>query len=66
MDDRTFDSIRMMPREDLESFVLRAAVHLRESRKELESGRLFSALLMGFVLGAVVAAVGFVAGSSLG
>lgn len=66
MDDKIFESIRLLSRDDLEACLLRAAVHIREGRKEMESGRLFAALLIGFLLGAVIASAGFVAGSSLG
>lgn len=65
MEERAFTAIRPLPREELESFALRAAWHVRESRKELESLRFFSALLVGFVLGALVAAAGILIGASL-
>lgn len=66
MEERSFETIRLLPRRDLEAFALRAAVHLRETRHEVESSRFFSAVLMGFLLGAIVASAAFLIGSSLG
>ena len=65
MEERAFTAIRLLQREELESFALRAAFQVRESRKELDSRRFFSTLLVGFVLGALVAAAGFLIGASL-
>jgi pilus assembly protein TadC len=65
MEERAFTAIRLLSREELESFALRAAFHVGESRKELESRHFFFALLVGFVLGASVAAAGFLMGASL-
>ena len=65
MEEKAFMAIRLLPREELESFAVRAALHMRESHKELESGRFFSVLLAGFALGALVAAAGFLIGASL-
>jgi hypothetical protein len=66
MDERAFETIRLLPRRDLEAFALRAAVHLREAHKEAETSRFFSAVLMGFLTGALVASAAFLIGSSLG
>lgn len=66
MNDTAFDVIRQLPRSELEAFALRAAHHIRSGRREIEAGHYFSAVLMGFLLGAVVAAAGFLAGASLG
>lgn len=66
MEERAYETIRRLPRQDLEAFALRAAVHVRDTRREIESGRLFSASLTGFVLGALVASVAFLFGYSLG
>lgn len=65
MEERAFETIRLLPRRDLEAFALRAAVHLRETQQEVESSRFFSAVLMGFLLGAIVASAAFLIGSSL-
>lgn len=66
MEEQAFETIRLLPRRDLEAFALRAAIYMREARREMESGRFFSAMLMGFLLGALVASSAFLLGSSLG
>lgn len=66
MEQRAFETIRLLPRHELEAFALRAAVSMRDAKREAESGRLFSAVLMGFMLGALVASAAFLLGSSLG
>jgi hypothetical protein len=66
MEEMEFGAIRHLSRRELESFALCAAMHVHEGRKELASGNFFAALLVGFVLGAVVASVGFLVGASLG
>ena len=65
MEDRAFDAIRLLPRGELEALTIRALVRMRASRIEAESGRFFSAVLMGFLLGALVASAAFLLGSSL-
>lgn len=66
MDERTVWTIRQLPREQLESFAVRAAAHVRSSQSELRSWEFFLAVLTGFLLGSVVAAFGFLLGSGLG
>ncbi len=66
MEERAFEAIRRLPREDLEAFAVRAAVHVRQIRHEAESGGYFVAVLTGFLLGALVASSGFLLGASLG
>jgi len=66
MSENAFETIRLMPREDLETFAVRAALQLRQNRGELEAANLFLAVLMGFLLGALVAASGFLLGVGLG
>jgi hypothetical protein len=66
MKENAFDAVRMMPREDLERFAVRAAVELRNHRSEIEAGNVFLAILVGFLLGASVAAAGFLLGLGLG
>lgn len=66
MEERAFETIRLLPRGDLEAFALRAVVHMRETQREAENGRFFSAILLGFLLGATVASAAFLLGSSLG
>lgn len=66
MEERAFETIRLLPRRELETFAVRAAMRMRDAHKEAESGRFFSAMLMGFLLGALVASAAFLLGASLG
>lgn len=66
MEQQAFESVRLLPRGDLEAFAVRAALCLRDHRKELDSSRLFLVALTGFLLGALVASAGFLFGASLG
>jgi len=66
MEERVFEAIRHLPREELETFAVRAAVYVRQSRNDAESGGYFVAILTGFLLGALVASSGFLIGASLG
>lgn len=66
MEDRLYLAIRQLPREELEAVALRAALHARMARREVESGRFFLAILSGFLLGAIVSASGFLLGAGLG
>lgn len=66
MEERAYETVRLLPRGDLEAFAVRAALSLRDHRKELDSSRLFLAALTGFLLGALVASAGFFFGANLG
>ena len=66
MDETVFERIRQLPRQDLESFAVRAALHIRRSREEADPGHFFTATLFGFLLGAIVAFSGFLFGVGLG
>lgn len=66
MEERALETIRLLPRKDLEAFAVRAVVHLRESQCEIESEKALSTLLTGFLLGALVASAAFMIGASLG
>lgn len=66
MSENAVETIRLMPREDLETFAVRALLQLRQNRGEIEAGNMFLAMLMGFLLGAMVAASGFLLGLGLG
>ena len=63
MEERAVNSIRLLPRDDLETFAIRAATHMRDSRMELEASRHFLSVLTGFLLGVLVAAAGFLLGA---
>lgn len=66
MDEKISERIRQLPRPDLESFALRAALHIRMGQEEAEPGHFFNATLFGFLLGAIVASSGFLLGIGLG
>lgn len=66
MDETVLERIRQLPRTDLESFAVRAALHIRHRREEADSRYFFSATVFGFLLGATVASSGFLLGIRLG
>lgn len=66
MDERAVNSIRLLPRADLEAFAVRAASRMRDNREELEASHHFLGVLMGFLLGVLVATTGFLVGVGLG
>ena len=66
MEHSALNTLRMMSRDELESFAVRAALQLRSDRGEIEAANAFIAVLTGFLLGAIVAALGFAAGFGLG
>lgn len=63
MNENSFETIRRLPREELEILAIRAALRLRNSRREIETGEFFLAVLTGFLLGSLVAASGFLIGA---
>lgn len=65
MEENLFDRIRRLPRPDLESFAVRAALHIRTNREDRDNGHFFNAALFGFLLGAIVASSGFLVGIGL-
>jgi hypothetical protein len=65
MTESALEAVRLMPRDELENFAVRAALQLRRNRGEIEAGNLFLAVLIGFLLGAVVAASGLLLGLGL-
>lgn len=66
MEERTYEAIRTWPREVLEAFAVRAALHLREHHTEGDTNQVFVVALAGFLAGALVATAGFALGVSLG
>ena len=66
MDKTISERIRQLPRSDLESFAVRAALHIRMGEAQAEPGHFFNATLFGFLPGAVVASSGFLLGVGLG
>jgi hypothetical protein len=65
MKESAFETIRLMPRDELETFAVRAALQLRSDRGTIESENAFLTVLIGFLLGAIVAASGFLLGVGL-
>ena len=48
MKDSALEAVRLMPRDELESFAVRAALQLRSDRGEIEAANVFLAVLIGF------------------
>lgn len=65
MRESALDAVRLMPRDELESFAVRAVLQLRSHRGDIEAANVFLATLIGFLLGAIVAASGFLLGLGL-
>ena len=65
MSEQAFDRLRDLPRQHLEDFAIRAAMQMRMNREDARAGNYFAAVLMGFLIGAVVAAAGFTGGALL-
>ena len=65
MEERAFETVRLMRREELEEFAVRAALQIRNYRREVQAGDDFVAVLLGFLLGAMVAASGLLFGLCL-
>jgi hypothetical protein len=66
MRDISVAAVRLMPREQLEGLAVRAVLQVHGNREEIEAGKAFLAILIGFLLGAIVAASGFLIGLWLG
>jgi hypothetical protein len=66
MKESALETIRIMPREELETFAIRAALQLRSDRGVIQAENAFLTVLIGFLLGAIVAASGFLLGLGLG
>ena len=66
MTEKALEAIRLMPRHELEGIAMRAALLLRRDRYEIEASNTFLSGLIGFLLGAIVAASGLFLGLGLG
>ena len=66
MTTNAYQSLQSLPREQLEDYAMRAALRIRMDRRDMSAGDYFVAVITGFMLGALVAASGFLAGASLG
>ena len=65
MSNRTFDKVRDLSRENLEDLAIRAIIQSRQDKQDRAGHATFVAVLSGFMLGALVAASGFVTGLAL-
>lgn len=65
MEERAFETLKLMRRDELEEFAVRAALQVRSHRREIEAGNDFIAVLVGFLMGAVVSASGLILGLGL-
>ena len=61
-----YETIRRLPRRDLETLLFRATIRMCQRGNGADPGSVFQALFAGFLLGAAVAAAGFLLGMRLG
>jgi hypothetical protein len=66
MRDGVFETINAMPRDELETFAMRATQQLHINRGEIQAANLFLSMLVAFLTGAIVAASGLLLGFGLG
>ena len=62
MSDRMVEGVRELSRERLEELTVQAIIRSRQDKQERSRNAAFLAVLMGFMLGSLVVAGGFVAG----
>jgi hypothetical protein len=65
MSDRHIEAIRHLTRAELEAFAVRSTVRMGNDRREIEHGNMFLAMLIGFLLGVLVALSGLLLGLGL-
>ncbi len=56
MNEKAFDQVSRLSRDDLEDFAVRAAIEIKRARDDARAADRFSQIVTGFVLGAIVAA----------
>jgi hypothetical protein len=66
MTEKALEAIRLMPRHELEVIATRAVLQIRRDRYEIEASNTVLSGLIGFLLGAIVAASGLLLGLGLG
>ena len=66
MDNPTFEKIRDLSRDNLEDLAIRAIIQIRQDKQDRAGSAMFMAVLSGFMLGALVAASGFLTGLAFG
>ena len=62
MSNHTFEKVRDLSRENLEDLAIRAIIQIRQDKQDRAGHATFVAVLSGFMLGALVAASGFLTG----
>lgn len=65
MSNRHLEAIKHLPRAELEAFAVRMSLRIGSSRREIEYGDQFLALMIGFLLGVLVALSGLFLGIGL-
>lgn len=65
MSNHTFEKVRDLSRENLEDLAMRAIIQIRQDKQDRAGHATFVAVLSGFMLGALVAASGFLTGLAL-
>lgn len=65
MHEQGFSNVRELSRENLEDLAVRAVLQLQADRRDAAPNSYFMAVLSGFMIGALVAAAGFLLGSGL-
>lgn len=63
MQERFYETITRLPRNELDSAADQAASDVSSQSETVDSGRLFTLVLVGFLLGALVASSGFLLGA---
>lgn len=65
MSNHHLEAIRRLPHADLEAFAVEIASRMGSNRREIENGNQFLTLLIGFLLGVLVAISGLFLGFGL-
>lgn len=65
MNEQVFAAVRALPRSRLEDLALRAIFEIYAERKERAPNAIFCYALVGFMVGVLVTAAGFMTGSSI-
>lgn len=63
MQERLYETITRLPRNELDRAADQAASDVSSQSETVDSGRLFTLILVGFLLGALVASSGFLLGA---
>ncbi len=66
MEEQAAKALKGLTRDELEDFTLKAIVNLSAKRREARSLELFQFVILSFLAGAILAALAFLLGGSLG